>query len=231
MSIEIDIEQAKKEIEQSLKGLFGEINAAVTNVPQHIGNGIYTLSINSTDMASPSVSVTNGPPADANAAASSIVINTTGSSGAGGSSGTGLVVVGGGSTGSGSGVGNGIITTTGGNGWIEFPNYGVMPIPGYGKIEPVKEDAEVGDMDVSTDLGSLVMWDGSTWRPLIKLSTLEEMFEKFKANGQKELSDLKRFSNLDLEETDELPQDLQNELLVQAFKLKLYKLLAEHKDK
>jgi hypothetical protein len=86
---------------------------------------------------------------------------------------------------------------------------------------------KVGDMSFQIEQNALCIWDGSSWKPIIKQETLEEAFRSFQENATQERNKMLRFCNLELDNEEPLPQEIQDELLIQAFRLKIMKLLQE----
>ena len=222
MSIESEIKSVKEQIKESLIKMLPEMEADIENLtnsfvstngqsfyldPKYVANaGSYTITTtDNTKEITNTAGITTGVTSSSYVYIGDPPLQTGGSSG-----GTGIQFV------ENKPPSNTNVT------WTPFPN------PGYATITSPKK-LEIGDLEINLDdEQSIVMWDGNSWRPLLKLSSLKEMFLQMKTNGQKEIKDLQRF-DLEIEEEDQLPQELQDELLVQAFKLKLYKLLAQFK--
>lgn len=115
-----------------------------------------------------------------------------------------------------------LIWTTGGISW--------NPSTGTVSMAQTHTTPKVGDISYQVEKAALCIYDGDAWKPLIKIESLAEMYKEFHENAQKEVKDMTRFLNLELDDNEELPQAIQDELLVQAFRLKIHRLIQSAKE-
>lgn len=92
------------------------------------------------------------------------------------------------------------------------------------KPNPVPKP-NLGAISYQLDKSAICIYDGESWKTLISSDVLEKAFQEFRKKETDVVSKMTRFFELELDNEEQLPQAIQDELLTQVFRLKVQKLL------